>query len=102
MDHFRSNNSVYQETEHPRWGLIQSVTPTRNIKAGEELFTNYGYKSADFPDDFPWYWETKLAIEREERIEKENKKKEEKAKKDKSKTEKKKKKQKEKKKNNQP
>ena len=82
--------------------MIQSVTPTRNIKAGEELFTNYGYKNADFPDDFPWYWETKLAIEREERIEKENKKKEEKAKKDKSKTEKKKKKQKEKMKNIKP
>ena len=54
--HFRANNSVYMETEHPRWGLIQSVTPTKNIKAGEELFTYYGYGASEFPNDFPWYF----------------------------------------------
>ena len=61
------------ETEHPRWGMIQSVTPTRDIKAGEELFTYYGYGIGEFPSDFPWYFETKLAIEREERLENEKK-----------------------------
>ena len=61
------------ETEHPRWGMIQSVTPTRDIKAGEELFTYYGYGINEFPSDFPWYFETKLAIEREERLENEKK-----------------------------
>jgi len=75
--HFRANNSVYMETEHPRWGLIQSVTPTRNIKAGEELFTYYGYGASEFPNDFPWYFETKLAVEREERLENEKKAKQE-------------------------
>ena len=88
------------ETEHPRWGMIQSVTPTRDIKAGEELFTYYGYGINEFPSDFPWYFETKLAIEREERLENEKKAKQAlmKASKEKSKITKKKKKQKEKKK----
>jgi hypothetical protein len=66
--HFRFNNSVYMELEHPRWGLIQSVTTTRDIKAGKELFTNYGYGKNDFPDDFPWYWEKMRAQEKEERL----------------------------------
>ena len=35
-----------------------------------ELHTNYGYGKNDFPNDFPWYWETKLALEREERLNK--------------------------------
>ena len=58
--------------EHPRWGMIQTVTPTRDIIAGEELFTHYGYEWAeggsDFPEDFPWYWKAKQSLEREERI----------------------------------
>ena len=49
--------------------MIQSVTVLRDMKAGEELFTNYGYGKSDFPADFLWYWETKLALEREERLE---------------------------------
>ena len=57
--------------EHPRWGLISSVTTLRDMKAGEELFTFYGYGQNDFPADFPWYFEAKLALEREERIAKE-------------------------------
>ena len=43
----------------------------RDMKAGEELFTFYGYGKNDFPADFPWYFEAKLALEREERIAKE-------------------------------
>ena len=58
--------------EHPRWGMIQTVTPLRDIKAGEELFTHYGYGwpegGPDFPEDFPWYWEAKKSIDREERL----------------------------------
>ena len=75
--HFRENNSGYVEMEHPRWGLIQSVTAMRDLKAGEELFTFYGYGKNDFPADFPWYFEAKLALEREERLIKETKAKEE-------------------------
>ena len=69
--HFRDQNSGYIEMEHPRWGLISSVTTMRDMKAGEELFTFYGYGQNDFPADFPWYFEAKLALEREERIVKE-------------------------------
>ena len=58
--------------EHPRWGMIQTVTPLRDIKAGEELFTFYGYGwpegGPDFPEDFPWYWEAKNSVDREERL----------------------------------
>ena len=73
--HFKLANSAYLETEHPRWGLIHSVTAIFwDLKAGEELFTNYNYGRFDFPEDFPWYWETKIAIEREERLKKEGKK----------------------------
>ena len=70
--HFKEHNSNYMETEHPRWGLIQSVTPFVDMKAGEELFTFYGYGiKAKFPADFPWYWEAKMKIDREERLQKE-------------------------------
>ena len=112
--HFRQNNSIYWEIEHPRYatilnglmhsfsslpicaiflgidkawysfryGSIQSVTPTRDMKAGEELFTHYGYKSGwDFPEDFPWYQEAEKLIQREERLAKEAAEKEKQAKK---------------------
>ena len=59
--------------EHPRWGMIQTVTVRRNIKAGEELFTYYGYGPNVFPEDFEWYWEAKKLLKREERLEKEKK-----------------------------
>jgi hypothetical protein len=69
------------------------VTTSVPLKAGDELFTYYGYRAgAPFPSDFPWYWETKAAIDREDRLrkeseeaEKEKKKKEKKTKKKKSK-----------------
>ena len=70
--HFRANNSAYSEIEHPRWGLIQSVTLQRDMKAGEELFTHYGYEAGHkFPEDFPWYWDTLETIEKEEKKQKE-------------------------------
>ena len=78
--YFRLDNSVYSEIEHPRWGLIQSVTGLFPIEAGQEIFTNYGYdkggrrvEPGEFPYDFPWFWETKAKIEKEERIGKETK-----------------------------
>ena len=52
------------------WGAIQSVTPLFDIKYGMELHTNYDYGQDDFPNDFPWYWETKLALEQEEHLNK--------------------------------
>ena len=54
--------------DHPRWGLIQGVVATRNLKAGEELFAHYGYRNAVFPNDFPWYFELKTKVEKEQRL----------------------------------
>ena len=57
--HFTKNNSDFLEIEHPRWGLIQSIVTTKEVKAGEELFLYYGYKENLFPLDFPWYFQQK-------------------------------------------
>ena len=54
--------------DHPRWGLIQSVVSTRYITAGEELYGYYGYKAGMFPDDFPWYWEQKMKLDKVKRL----------------------------------
>ena len=66
--HFRQNNSYYSQIEHPRWGATQSVTTKYDIKAGQELFTYYGYGVYPPPNDFPWYWELKMKIEKQERL----------------------------------
>ena len=75
--HFRANNSILGTMEHPRWGLIMTITPTRDIKSGEEIFIYYGYEnernSGEFPIDYPWYWDQKMALEKEERLEQEKK-----------------------------
>ena len=63
------------EAEHPRWGLIQSVVSQVALKAGSEVFTHYGYPEdkRKFPGDFPWYWEAKEALDKEDELkEKEN------------------------------
>ena len=59
--------------EHPRWGMIQSVRLNRpeEIEAGTELFGYYGYAPFEFPEDFPWYFELKMQVERELRLERE-------------------------------
>ena len=49
--------------------MIQSVTTNRSIKAGEELYTYYGYRRSRFPADFPWYWELKGIMDKEARLE---------------------------------
>lgn len=56
------------EVEHPRWGLIQGVVAQVDLKAGSEIFTFYGYteNTRKFPFDYPWYWNAKRAIEKEE------------------------------------
>lgn len=73
--HFRKKNSAYSEIEHPRWGHIQSVTLLQDLKAGDELFTYYGYERGggkpEFPADFPWYYETKMSLDREDRLKQE-------------------------------
>ena len=70
--HFRANNSILGTMEHPRWGLIMTITPTRDIKSGEEIFIYYGYEnernSGEFPIDYPWYWDQKMALEKDERL----------------------------------
>ena len=66
---FRVNNTYFRQIEHPRWGICQSVTTHRDIKAGEELFSYYGYRGqSDFPQDFPWYFEEKMKFDREMRL----------------------------------
>ena len=57
------------DIEHPRWGAIMGVVSTKYIKAGEELFTYYGYKPGRLPSDFPWYWELKRKVEQVEGLE---------------------------------
>ena len=74
--------------EHPRFGSILSVYATVPIKAGQEIFTYYGYKKKDRTEDSDWYFEQLEQIERDQMKEK---KKEEKKKKEKEKDEKKKK-----------
>ena len=74
--HFRKNNSLYSHIEHPRWGAPQSIRTTKPVKAGEELFTHYGYgRGFSIPADFPWYWELQRQVEKEERLAKRTKKK---------------------------
>ena len=51
----RGQNCVYSMFEHPRYGCIDCVRAIKDIKAGEELFTDYGYQIADFPSDHLWY-----------------------------------------------
>ena len=67
--HFSANNTVFKETEHPRWGMIQSVHPTIDLNAGQELFLYYDYErfggQDEFPKDFPWYWKAKSKHEKE-------------------------------------
>ena len=49
------------------------VSTTTNVKAGEEIFTYYGYpRKLPMPLDFPWYWELKKKIEDEETTDKNN------------------------------
>ena len=55
--HFSQFNVGFKEAEHPRWGLIMSVTALRDIQAGDELFADYGYEKMAAPNDFPWYWQ---------------------------------------------
>ena len=38
-------------------GVIIGIRTTKPIKAGEEIFSHYGYKKNDFPADAPWYHE---------------------------------------------
>ena len=79
---FRHTNSAYVSAEHPRWGSIMCVESQRPIKAGEELYTYYGYGQAEPPNDFPCYFDLKKKIDEEE---KEKKRQEEEAKKNKKK-----------------
>ena len=65
---FDFNNTHFEIIDHPRWGIIQGVVASRDIKAGEELFGYYGYKFAAFPDDFPWYHDLKAKVDKEKRL----------------------------------
>jgi hypothetical protein len=58
--------------EHPRFGSIMSVATTLPVKAGDELFTFYGYKKSDH-DTFEWYFEELEKLEKEEKKKKKRK-----------------------------
>lgn len=63
---FYENHGGYSDYESPRWGVISSVMLYKDVKKGEELFTNYGYKTRSaFPSDFLWYWELKDKVDKE-------------------------------------
>jgi hypothetical protein len=57
----RRANCIFAKMEHPRFGIIMSVRTYKAVKAGEELFVDYGYGDApaEFPADFLWYHEAK-------------------------------------------
>lgn len=57
--HKQGANAVFTDTEHPRYGNIVGLLALRDIKAGEEIFVDYGYKLKAAPYDFPWYHEAK-------------------------------------------
>jgi len=46
-----NNNCRYDMTDSARFGPIVSVVTIRDIKQGEELFADYGYKNVNLP----WY-----------------------------------------------
>ena len=79
--------------------MIVCVSVIKDIKAGEELFVDYGYVKGDFPWDHLWYHEAKEIYlkelkekmkEKEEEMEKEKQSKVKKMKKEKKKKKKKK------------
>ena len=63
----------FRYIEHPRFGLTQGVfiKPGIELKAGSEIFVNYGYKQeqAKFPHDYPWYYKMKAKVDKERRVE---------------------------------
>jgi SET domain-containing protein len=53
------------DLEHPRYGLIVVVQAIRDIKADEELFTDYGYGDNGEEEAFEWYYDMKRDFDRE-------------------------------------
>ena len=51
-------------------GPISSITATKDIAAGEEIFVNYNYPKDVFPFDHLWYQEMKAQYLQEEEDEK--------------------------------
>ena len=51
-------NSYFGFMEHPRFGSIVTVVALKNIKAGEEIFLDYGYaKDNSTRKSVAWYVE---------------------------------------------
>ena len=56
--------------EHPRWGATMAVQLTRDVSAGNEIYTYYDYERLDINlPELAWYWELKRQVEKEERLE---------------------------------
>ncbi len=54
-----SINAVFRDFEHPRWGAIESLSATKDIKAGEEIFADYNYpkKTPSLEALYKWYYD---------------------------------------------
>lgn len=52
VNHSFFPNCRFSDFAHPRFGRILCVKTTKEIRAGDELFCNYGYNVADCPE---WY-----------------------------------------------
>ena len=54
VNHSFQPNSMYTLFDSPRYGLVQAVKTLENVREGEELFANYGYKT-DSIGQPKWY-----------------------------------------------
>ena len=54
-NHSFQPNSEFQVFDHPRWGMVPSISSTRDIQVGEEVTVRYGYDLGYCPD---WYLDT--------------------------------------------
>ncbi len=52
LNHSFRANARTMPFDSPRFGLVQGIFTTRDVKRGEELFINYGYRPGKAPD---WY-----------------------------------------------
>ena len=67
--HFQFNNSAFGEIEHPRWGVIVGVGTTKQIRAGEEIYSYYSYENQNnFKTDFPWYHDAYMKYKEKKKI----------------------------------
>ncbi len=60
VNHSFEPNAIFSTLDHPRFGVVASVISLRPIKAGEEIFTNYGYEPDVISSKYGFGWFTDL------------------------------------------